>query len=174
MQDLTAFLCNMEQARIRLLSEVDVGPAGGMNTMILSKYRQRVRKEIQAVLDDEQGSIQKLRKTLDSLNRFLYGLNEAYQASTTGNPRSPAHPEPMASRAREAARNGLGVGVATLRSHPERPRQSDACRAVGQLLQDPVQEQARRVDRRAERMIAAQRRRRQRSSAPAATSTRGQ
>lgn len=103
MQELTTFLCNMEQARIRLLSEVDVGPAGGMNTMILGKYRQRVRKELQAVLENEQGSMQKLRKTLDSINRFLYGLNEAYQASYPQGVRGLLEqfdPEPMAAKSR--------------------------------------------------------------------------
>jgi hypothetical protein len=70
MQELVSFLTNVEMAKIHLLNAVDVGPAGAMDTRILGKYKQRVRKELLAVLDDQEGSVKRLQKTLEGQNKF--------------------------------------------------------------------------------------------------------
>lgn len=103
MQELVSFLTNVEMAKIHLLNAVDVGPAGAMDTRILGKYKQRVRKELLSVLDDQEGSVKRLQKTLEGQNKFLYGLNEAFQSSFPAGSRSlldELDPEPILEAAR--------------------------------------------------------------------------
>jgi len=80
-QELVNFIYMLERGRIMFLNQVEVGQAGLMGTQLLKGYQDQVRKQILAVLNDEEGSIRKLRKTMDAQNRFILGIPDAFQGS---------------------------------------------------------------------------------------------
>ena len=80
-QELVNFIYMLERARIMFLNQVEVGQAGLMGTQLLKGYQDQVRKQILAVLNDEEGSIRKLRKTMDAQNRFILGIPDAFQGA---------------------------------------------------------------------------------------------
>jgi hypothetical protein len=55
-QELVNFIHMLERGRIAFLNEVESGPSGGMGTQILKGAQDQVRKQILAVLNDEEGS----------------------------------------------------------------------------------------------------------------------
>jgi hypothetical protein len=80
-QELVNFIHMLERGRIAFLNEVESGPSGGMGTQILKGAQDQVRKQILAVLNDEEGSIRRLRKTMDAQNRFILGVPDAFQGA---------------------------------------------------------------------------------------------
>jgi hypothetical protein len=80
-QELVNFITMLEQGRMRFLNALEVGQAGMMGTQLIKAHQEQVRKQILAVLNDEEGSIKKLRTTLDAQNRFIIGMPDAFQAT---------------------------------------------------------------------------------------------
>jgi len=80
-QELVNFITMLEQGRMRFLNALEVGQAGMMGTQLIKAHQEQVRKQILAVLNDEEGSIKKLKTTLDAQNRFIIGLPDAFQAT---------------------------------------------------------------------------------------------
>jgi hypothetical protein len=80
-QELVNFIHMLERGRIAFLNEIEIGSAGRMGTQMVIGAQAQVRKQILAVLNDEQGSIRSLRRTLDGQNRFILGLPDAFQGA---------------------------------------------------------------------------------------------
>ena len=94
----------LERGRIAFLNEVESGRSAGMGTQMLKGAQDQVRKQILAVLNDEEGSIRKLRKTMDAQNRFILGVPDAFQGTI---PKAVAEllakidPEPILARSKK-------------------------------------------------------------------------
>jgi hypothetical protein len=80
-QELVNFIHLLDHGRVNFLNTVGVGLVGKMGTQLFREYQARVRKQILAVLNDEKGSIQALRKSLDAQNQFVFGALDAYQVA---------------------------------------------------------------------------------------------
>ena len=80
-QELVQFVHMLERGRMAFLNEVEIGPARGMGTQMMKGAQDQVRKQILAVLNNEEGSIRKLRKTMDAQNRFILGVPDAFQGA---------------------------------------------------------------------------------------------
>ena len=78
-QELVNFVYMLERGRIDFLNKVEVGQAGMMGTQLVKGYQDQVRKQFLAVLNDEEGSIRKLRRTMDGQTRFIVGVPESFQ-----------------------------------------------------------------------------------------------
>jgi hypothetical protein len=103
-QELVNFIHMLERGRIAFLNEVESGRSAGMGTQMLKGAQDQVRKQILAVLNDEEGSIRKLRKTMDAQNRFILGVPDAFQGTI---PKAVAEllakidPEPILARSKK-------------------------------------------------------------------------
>lgn len=103
-QELVNFIHMLERGRIAFLNEVESGRSAGMGTQMLKGAQEQVRKQILAVLNDEEGSIRKLRKTMDAQNRFILGVPDAFQGTI---PKAVAEllakidPEPILARSKK-------------------------------------------------------------------------
>jgi hypothetical protein len=103
-QELVNFIHMLERGRIAFLNEVESGRSAGMGTQMLKGAQDQVRKQILAVLNDEEGSIRKLRKTMDAQNRFILGVPDAFQGAI---PKAVAEllakidPEPILARSKK-------------------------------------------------------------------------
>jgi hypothetical protein len=103
-QELVNFIHMLERGRIAFLNEVESGRSAGMGTQMLKGAQEQVRKQILAVLNDEEGSIRKLRKTMDAQNRFILGVPDAFQGAI---PKAVAEllakidPEPILARSKK-------------------------------------------------------------------------
>jgi hypothetical protein len=78
-QELVNFVYMLERGRIDFLNKVEVGQAGMMGTQLVKGYQDQVRKQFLAVLNDQEGSIRNLRRTMDGQTRFIVGVPESFQ-----------------------------------------------------------------------------------------------
>jgi hypothetical protein len=121
-QELVNFIHMLERGRIAFLNEVESGRSAGMGTQMLKGAQDQVRKQILAVLNDEEGSIRKLRKTMDAQNRFILGVPDAFQGAI---PKAVAEllakidPEPILARSKKILTDHERAWADFVRTHSD-------------------------------------------------------
>lgn len=80
-QELVQFVHMLEQGRVNFLHYANVGSAALMDTRGLDTSKNMVRKTVLAVLNNDEGSIRKLRAMMDAQNRFILGVPDAFQGA---------------------------------------------------------------------------------------------
>jgi len=79
-QQLVRFALGYEMGVNLLLAEFRIGPTAEMDTRMMQGMRQEVRDRFRACLEDQKGSLAKLKEILDRNSRFVVDLNRAYTA----------------------------------------------------------------------------------------------
>lgn len=121
-QELVNFIHMLERGRMAFLNEVEIGPARGMGTQMMKGAQDQVRKQILAVLNNEDGSIRNLRKTMDAQNRFILGVPDAFQGSI---PKAVAallaqlDPEPILARSKKIMTDYERAWAVFVRTHSD-------------------------------------------------------
>lgn len=77
-QALVRFLLDLEQLRLGMLKEHEVGTAGG-GTQMVRLLASQLKGRMRDVLDDKKGSLQALETTLRANQHFPLALDQAYR-----------------------------------------------------------------------------------------------
>ena len=77
-QALVRFLLDLEQLRLGMMKEHELGAAGG-GTQMVRILASQLKGRMRDVLDDKEGSLQKLEKTLRANQHFPLALDQAYR-----------------------------------------------------------------------------------------------
>jgi hypothetical protein len=80
-QELMVHVQMLDIIRIEVLNKLDIGAVGKMRTVLLEKYKQEIRKQILAVLNDQEGSVRKLRESLEAQKNFILGIPQAVESA---------------------------------------------------------------------------------------------
>jgi hypothetical protein len=80
-QELMVHVQMLDIIRIEVLNKLDIGAVGKMRTVLLEKYKQEIRKQILAVLNDQDGSVRKLRDSLEAQKNFILGIPQAVEGA---------------------------------------------------------------------------------------------
>lgn len=80
-QELVQFVKDLEGGRIDFLNKVEVGAERDMGTQLRGDYKAQLRKQLLAVLNNEEGSIRRLRKSIEAQYRFILGVPDAFQGA---------------------------------------------------------------------------------------------
>jgi hypothetical protein len=78
---LVHFIQELERGRIAFLNEVEGGRKSGMGTVIIKEAQGQVRKQLLAVLNEEEGSIRKLQKTIGAQKNFIFGVPDSFMGA---------------------------------------------------------------------------------------------
>jgi len=96
--ELILFALSYEIGLQGLLSDIEVGPGGEMNTKMWGQQKKLIEKRFLACLDNEKGSIAALKEALARNSRFIIDLNKAYEAAVRQGPQTllgELDPEPI-------------------------------------------------------------------------------
>lgn len=80
-QEIMAHVETLDIIRIEVLNKLDIGAVGKMGSVLVQKYRQEIRKQILAVLTNQEGSVRKLREILEAQKNFIVGVPQAVESA---------------------------------------------------------------------------------------------